>query len=237
MPDTITAAQSRENPMLKLAAELREQTCGMCSVGVGPFGYGVHNCELTKAGVVVVMEPDPHGENPLPVEAGEYTVSLKPIHTDRGSGQYGQPITPEELCALCEDQDIVTGLVAKAVQNLCGAAVAITRQEEDEAYQAMAEAELRQGGGLTREEADGLAELHWYESKTPLEIVRFQLCQEQPCMPEERLAEAAEAVFGAPVGQEDLRLHRGEYLARLREIAAPDAADQQSGQQPELSMM
>lgn len=233
MPDTITEVQPRENSMLKLAAELREQTHGMCSVGIGPYGYGVHNCELTKVGVVVVMEPDIYGEDPHPAQAEEYTVSLKPICTDCDSGQYGQPITPEELHSLCEDHDIVTSLVAKAVQELCSTAVTITYQEEAEAYQVLAEIEQHQDSGLTLEEAQGLAELRWYKSKPPIEIVRFQLCQEQPCMPEERLAEAAEAVFGAPVGLEDLWLHRGEYLARLREIAVPEVADQQ----PELSMM
>lgn len=236
MPDTVTEIQPRENSMLKLAAELREQTHGMCSIGIGPYGYGVHNCELTKVGVVMVMEPNIYGEDPHPAQAEEYTVSLKPIRTDCDSGQYGQPITPEQLHSLCEDHDIITSLVAKAVQELCSTAVTITCQEEDKAYQVLAEIEQHQDSGLTLEEAQGLAELRWYESKTPIEIVRFQLCEKQLCMPEERFAEAMEAVFGVPVGPEDPRLHREEYLEQLRKITVQEAPDV-TDHQPEMSIM
>ena len=81
-----------------------------------------------------------------------------------------------------------------------------------------------------------MAELRWYESKTPIEIVRFQLCEKQLCMPEERFAEAMEAVFGVPVGPEDPRLHREEYLEQLRKITVQEAPDV-TDNQPEMSIM
>lgn len=112
----------------------------------------------------------------------------------------------------------------------------ITCREEDEAYRVLAETEQRPDNGLTPEEARSLAELRWYESKPPLDVVCFQLCEEQLCMPEERFSQAMEAVFGMPVGAEELRLHRAEYLEQLREIVAQENAGV-TDQQPEMSMM
>ena len=51
--------QAPENGMLKLAGELRELTSGLCRVGPGPFGFGVHNCRLSRLGCVICLDPDP----------------------------------------------------------------------------------------------------------------------------------------------------------------------------------
>lgn len=56
----LTEDQIQSNPILKLAAELRRRTYGMCDVGVGPWGFGVNTLPLSKVGTVICMDPPPH---------------------------------------------------------------------------------------------------------------------------------------------------------------------------------
>lgn len=216
-------AQTQSNPILKLAAELRKRTCGMCDVGAGTWGYGVNTLPLTKVGAIVRMAPDPYGEEPLPPEIKEYTVTLQPICTEQGSVRYGKALSAKELQQLCADQDVMTRLTANALRELSAVSVTASVQEDDDAYEALRIAELRQDERITAEEAARLEELRWYETKTPEEILDFQLSIGQLCMPMERFREAAEAVFHHPFMAETLDGCRCALLEEHREMKAETA--------------
>jgi hypothetical protein len=53
--------------------------------------------------------------------------------------------------------------------------------------------------GLTRDQAVALSESGWWKSKTPQEIVTFQLFEERLCMPFADFHEAMESAVGRPI--------------------------------------
>lgn len=226
----LTEDQIQSNPILKLAAELRRRTYGMCDVGVGPWGLGVNTLPLSKVGTVICMDPPPTEDGTVPPEVKEFTVTIQPICTERNSARYGEKISGEELQRLCADQDIMTRLVANALQEMSAVSIKASRQEDDDAYEAIRIAEQEQDERLTAEEAQRLEELRWYETKTPEEIVDFQVCERRLCMPMERFQEAAEAVFAHPVTSEALDDCRMELLEERRGmIAAAQQPSQAAG--------
>ena len=218
-----TEEQIQSNPILKLAADLRRRTYGMCDVGVGAWGYGVNTLSLTKVGAVIRMDPDPNIEEPLPPEVKEYTITIQPTCADRKSVRCGKKIDAEEFQRLCTDQDIITRLVANAIREMSAVSVTASVQEDVDAYEAIRVAELEQDDRFTQEEAERLEELRWYETKTPEEIVDFQVCEKRLCMPMERFREAAEAVFQHPITAETLDDCRTELLVELREMTTAAA--------------
>ncbi len=225
-----TEAQTRSNPILNLAAELRRRTCGLCDVGAGPWGYGVNNSPLSKVGVIIRMDPDPNGEEPLPPEVKEYTVTLQPICGEQGSADYNRSVDTSELQQLCGDRDIMTRFVANALRELSNVSVTLSRQEDIDGYEAIRTAEQQQEERFTTEELKRLEELRWYETKTPDEIVDFQLSVAELCMPAERFQAAAEAVFKHPVDLESLSDCWMALLEERREMkAAPCSPSQESG--------
>ena len=221
----LTEEQAQSNPILRLAAELRRRTCGMCDVGVGAWGFGINTLPLTKVGTIVCMDPDPYGEAPLPSEITEYTVTLKPTCNEQDSVRCGMAIHSEELQRLCGDQDIMTRLVARALLELSSAPIVVSKQEDDSAYESIRIAELQQEERITPEEAARLQELRWYETKTPEEIVDFQLRFGKLCMTMEQFREAAEAVFNRPITAGTLDDCRMELLEERREMIAAAATN------------
>lgn len=216
----LTEEQAKSNPILKLAAELRRRTYGMCDVGIGPWGYGVNTFPLTKVGTVVRMEPDPYGETPLSPEVKEYTVTLRPICVEQDGVRGDNAIREEELQRLCADPDVMTRLVANALREMSAVPVTVSKQEDIDAFDALYEADQRHTERLTGDEARRLEELRWYETKTPEEIVDLQLSVEKLCMTMERFREAAESVFHHPVTAETLDDCRMELLQERRIMLA-----------------
>lgn len=226
----LTEDQIQSNPILKLAAELRRRTYGMCDVGVGPWGFGVNTLPLSKVGTVICMDSPPTEDGTVPPEVKEFTVTVRPICTERNSAWYGEKISGEELQRLCTDQDIMTRLVANALQEMSAVSIKASRLEDNDAYEAIRIAEQEQDERLTAEEAQRLEEFRWYETKTPEETVDFQVCERRLCMPMERFREAAEAVFLHPITAEALDDCRMELLEERRGmIAAAQQPSQAAG--------
>lgn len=189
-----TEEQAQSNPILKLAAELRRRTYGMCDMGVGPWGYGVNTLPLTKVGAIVCMDPDPCGKEPVPSEIKEYTITIRPIYTGPESIWHGKHISMDALLQFCKDEDVMTRLAANALWEMAAHPVKVSMQEDHVAYEAIRIAEAQECERITQEEARHLEELRWYETKTPETIVDFQVCQSR-----QRFREAAETVFGHPI--------------------------------------
>ena len=229
-----TQEQAGDNPVLKLAVDLRQRTHGLCDIGIGPWGFGVANSLLTKVGVVVCMDPDPCGEEPLPPEIKEYTMTVRPICNAPDSAQYDNGISIDDLRQLCGDEDILTRTVANVLLELSTFSATVTDLEHDDAYQKMFEAEQQQDDRFTAEEAKELDALRWYETKTPEEVVGFQLGEKRLCMPMERFREMAEEVFQRPIEARELRFSRRDLMEEFRGIIANSTPAQESG--PAMAM-
>lgn len=202
-----------ENGMLRLAREL---THGLCRVGPGPFGFGVHNCRLSQLGCVICLDPDPYGDMELPDGVDEFTVTLKPVYNDY-SGRHEESVSGETLLELAENSDPATHMVAQALLKLSETTVTVSSQENNDAFDSMADSELKHGGSLTDAEASSLCGLRWYEGMTPEEIVAFQLFEERLCMPFEEFRSAVEAVFGRSVEPDELQFNKQLLQAEYRE--------------------
>lgn len=224
----LTDEQAQSNPILKLAAELRRRTYGMCDMGVGPWGYGVNTLPLTKVGAIVCMAPDPYGEKPVPLETKEYTVTIRPIYAEYDSIWNGKHISMDALQRFCQGEDVMTRLAANALREMAMHPVKASVQEDHDAYDAIRIAEAQECERITQEEARQLEELRWYETKTPEEIVDFQVCQSRLCMPMERFREAAEAVFGHPIPETFDDCRKG-LLEELIEMKAANTSPCQIG--------
>lgn len=217
--------QAEKNKMIQLAEELRTLTLGMCRVGPGPFGFGVYTSPLSNVGAVVCMDPDPYGEVQLPDSVTEYTVTVRPIDRENGSGSFCRVISDEKLLELAESRDIATQAVAKGLLQICGRPVTISEQENSDAYENMVDAEINDRGiGLTEEEAQKITELRWYESKTPQEIADYQLFEERLCMPVDKFQAAVEAALGRDVDPEELQSNRQDLQAEYREMSQSEAS-------------
>lgn len=206
------------NKMLELVAKLRQNTCGVCRAGPGPYGFGVYNAPLTKVGALITVTPDPYGDLPAPPETTEYAASVV------GYCQSEQRrLSREELSSMGESSDRVTGLVISTLLELGKEPVMITREEYDEAFNVLANMEQQHGNGLTREEAIRLGDLNWWEERTPQEIVDFQLYEDLLCMPFHKFHEAVEAALGRPVWTHEFAVDgrlTGEYAAVKQAQAA-----------------
>ena len=227
-------AQAGDNPVLKLAVDLRQRTHGLCDIGIGPWGFGVANSLLTKVGVVVCMDPNPCGDEPLPPEVKEYTMTVRPICNAPDSAQYGKGISMDDLQQLCGDEDILTRTVASVLLELSTFSATVSDWEHDDAFEKMFEAAQHQDDRFTAEEAKELDALRWYETKTPEEIVGFQLGENRLCMPMERFREMAEEVFQRPIETRELQFCRQEFLEEFRGLIANSAPAQESG--PAMTM-
>ena len=81
----------------------------------------------------------------------------------------------------------MTRFVANALRELSNVSVTLSRQEDIDGYEAIRIAEQQQQEErFTAKELKRLEELRWYETKTPDEIVDFQLSVAELCMPAER---------------------------------------------------
>lgn len=223
-----TEEHARPNPILKLAAELRRRTYGMCDMGVGPWGYGVNTLPLTKVGAIVCMDPDPYGEEPVPLGTIEYGITIRPVYTGPESIWHGKHISMDALLQFCKDEDVMTRMVTNALWEMAAHLVKASVQEDHVAYEAIRIAEASECERITQEEAGQLETLRWYETKTPEEVVDFQVCQSRLCMPMERFREAAEAVFGHPI-PETFDDCRKSLLEELREMKAANTSPCQIG--------
>ena len=125
----------------------------------------------------------------------------------------------------------MTRFVANALRERSNVSVTLSRQEDIDGYEAIRIAEQQQQEErFTAEELKRLEELRWYETKTPDEIVDFQLSVAELCMPAERFQAAAEAVFKHPVDLESLSDCWMALLEERREMkAAPCSPSQESG--------
>lgn len=220
-----------ENRMLRLAEELRSLTLGLCRVGPGSYGFGVHNCALSRLGCMIRLDPDPYGEIPLPNSVSEYRVTVEPISNDGSCG----PVNMETVQELAKSGDPATRLVAQALVKLAPTPITISEQEGSDAFDSMVFDMFYDGEKLTAEEAHGLCELRWYESRTPQEIVEFQLFEDQLCMPFEEFQSAVEAVFDRSISLDEFQTNRQtlqeEYQAILAGITA-----QEEGPEPGVGM-
>ena len=224
--------QMEQNRVIRLAEELRALTLGICRVGPGPYGFGVSTKGISKVGAVVCMAPDPYGEEPLPDSVTEYTFTVRPTDHENGSASFGKVISRERLLELAEGGDIVTRAVAKGLLQLAGKPVVASKQEDIDAFDRMADDEINgRGDSFTADEARQLSELRWYESKTPKEIVDFQLFEDRLCMPFEVFHTAAELALNRQIEPDELRSRRFElqleYRAVCYGIVTPGAPDPQ----------
>lgn len=206
------------NPMLKLAAQIRESTCGICRVGPGPFGFGVCSEPISMIGIVIRITPDPQ-EQPNLVPDVKYTATVEAIINLPDS--HREVIEAEELASLSIDADPATQIVAKAALELSNAPITLTEQEYSDAFDALAQ--LEQMGldtGISEAEAKRLDELGWYKDKTPEEIVSFQLFEKRLCMPFDQFQAAVESALGRPVWTHEFaspKCLREEFLEKLRQ--------------------
>ena len=185
------------NPILKLAAQIRKQTCGICRVGPGPFGFGVCNEQISLIGMVIRMTPNPEDQPGLTPEA-KYTAVVEAISNMKTSPH--EIIGAKELKNLIVDADTATQLVAKAVLELSNAPITITGQEYSDAFDALVQLEqMELNIGISESEAKQLDQLGWYKDKTANEITAFQLFEKRLCMPFDRFHAAVEEALGRPV--------------------------------------
>lgn len=224
--------KQEQNRVIRLAEELRALTLGICRVGPGPYGFGVSTKKISNVGAVVCMDPDPYGEEPLPDSVTEYTLTVRPADHESGSASFGQVISGERLLELAQDGDIATRAVAKGLLQLAGKPVVASKQEDMDAFDRMADDEINGcGDSFTADEARQLSELRWYESKTPQEIVGFQLFEDRLCMPFEAFHTAAELALNRQIEPDELRTRRFElqmeYRAVCHGIVTPGAPDPQ----------
>lgn len=205
------------NPMLKLAAQIRESTCGICRVGPGPFGFGVCNELISLIGMVIRMTPDPQEQSNLIPDA-KYTATVEAVINLRLSR--GEIVDAEELASLSVDADPATQMVAKAALELGQTPIQLSGQEYSDAFDAMAQLEqMGLSTGISETEAKRLDELGWYKDKTPEEIVSFQLFEKRLCMPFDQFQAAVESTLGRPVWTHEFaepKWLRAEFRSRLQ---------------------
>lgn len=207
--------EHEENRLLKLINELREKTFGMCRAGVGPFGIGISNMQLSHVGAVIALNPDPFGTEPLPSDIKECTAVVVSICTERKGGRYGARIEREKLLELCEDEDRATQAVAKALFELSENPVTISLQECYDTHDLLAFTEPHgHDRELAAEEIEQISELRWYESKEADEILQFQLFQEELYMPLHTLRDTLTEALGREV--EIPEIQSAEGLRELR---------------------
>lgn len=202
--------EMKSNPMLNLAAQIREQTCGLCRVGPGPFGFGVCTEQISQVGIVIRMTPTLEDQSDLIPEA-EYTAFVEAIF-HLNAPPY-QSIGADELEKLSQSADAASRLVAKAALKLGDTPITITGQEYSDAFDALAQLEqLGLDSGISESEAKRLDWLGWYKGKTPEEIASFQLFEKRLCMPFDQFHAAVEAALSRPVWS-----HEFMELSRLQE--------------------
>lgn len=148
--------------------------------------------------------PDPFGKDSLPPDVKECTATVIPICTERSGNRYGSHIDRTELQELCEDEDIGTRAVAKALFALPETPVTVSPQECEDAYYALDFAQKQwYSTGLTVEEIQKIIDMRWYESKESVEILKFQLYAEN-YMSLEKLQEILGGAFGKEIEEEEI---------------------------------
>lgn len=211
---TVEPIESLEkNKMLKLAADIRLKTYGMCRVGVGPWGFGMCNQNPSRIGLVINLSPNPYGDKPVSPEVTECTVKV--LGFLKGSKPF---LSPEEA-ETQSGSDPATLVVARALKEFSLSPIVVSTKECDAAFGELLKRDMNGGDRLTEDEAIQIASIRWYEAKTPREIVDFQLFEPLLCMPFAQFHKAVEAALGRPVWTHEFAYTRlmEEYKAMSRQ--------------------
>ncbi len=127
-----------ENKILDLAAEIERLTVGLCSVGIGPYGFGVDNDNPSELGIVIRETPEFFPDDPGLSECMAGTLTVEAYRKADGA-----ELGPKELRQILKTaQDEATLTVARAVDELSTAPLYITRAEYESAYKTLADQEF-----------------------------------------------------------------------------------------------
>lgn len=135
-------ARQLENKVLKLAADIKQMTGGLCSVGVGPEGFGVSNDNSSELGIVIKETPRFYPDDPDIPPCQDGILTVEAYRKDDGS-VLDQETLEQFLRSSSND---ATPIIAKAAIELCKAPVPVTREEYETAYNTLAEQVLSNVG-------------------------------------------------------------------------------------------
>lgn len=229
----------KNNPVLQLAAQLRERTCGMCRVGTGTFGLGVRNQSPTDISIVLRCEPQ---QEEL---WGPYTKEIRISVEGMFNNQPGKRLDQDTILKLSRSDDSAARIIASALLELSQEPLKVSRNEFTDAYTVIAREQRRSELDMdrfTKEEARKISDTGWYRTKTAEEIVDFQIGRLMWCMPPEPFREALETVLGRPVSESELvdrnKLWEEYRLLQYRQEAAafPTGEEESSLTDPSVSL-
>lgn len=144
--------EKKGNIMLDLIEKIQQQTEGMCTVGSGPYGFGITNSNLADIGICFHFNPDPiDRETIFPEWLQDYEVCLVAF------GKASQrALGAEEVAALTQDKNAATAKVATLVEELSGQPYHVTREECVDAFDILTRQALEEAGMEMGETQEGM---------------------------------------------------------------------------------
>lgn len=144
--------EKKGNIMLDLIEKIQQQTEGMCTVGSGPYGFGITNSNLADISICFHFYPDPiDRETIFPEWLQDYEVRLVAF------GKASQrALGAEEVAALTQDKNTATAKVATLVEELSGQPYHVTREECVDAFDILARQALEEAGMEMGETQEGM---------------------------------------------------------------------------------
>lgn len=139
---SLLSSQQSENQILNLASEIKRLTGGLCSVGVGPYGFGVDNDNSSEIGLVIKETPPFFPDGPESQHSLEGTLTVEAYRKEDGTALNREAV--EQL--LQSSQNEATQTIAKAAAELNKTPVHVASEEYEAAYNTLAEQALSDAG-------------------------------------------------------------------------------------------
>lgn len=124
----------KKNPIIRMAEDIERLTNGLCTVGVGPYGFGVSNDNASSVGIMIGEEPRfiPEDNEPL-CSTGVLFVQAY-LKTEGGA------ISEEAVRHIANHpENEATSKICAAVLELAGTKVPVSREEYNEAFGMLAD--------------------------------------------------------------------------------------------------
>lgn len=135
------------NPILELEEKMYRLTSGMCTIGPGPYGFGVCNPNQASIELIIMVNPNPY-DKPLPPEIKESTVTVE------GYSKVTRKLIDEDVALrLSKGSDPATCVLAAALLELSKTPIKASIHEINAAFDYMVTREMAgQDAGLTEDE-------------------------------------------------------------------------------------